>query len=104
METIDYTIEKDNENCLIKLQGDSWKLNICLKKGELHLLENIKNTNWENRNTIKAGTSANASVFWVYDDNKTVSILVGDDPETWDFAVTLSITIIEKLFDELLIG
>jgi hypothetical protein len=103
MKIIDFTIENDNENYLIKFQcGDIYELNIWLKKDELNLLKNIKNADWENRDSIKAGISSNASVFWAYDDkNKIVSILVGHDPETWDFSVTIPIKTIEKLLEEL---
>jgi hypothetical protein len=105
METIDFTIENDNENYLIKFQcGNVYELNIWLKKDELNLLKNIKNADWLNRDSIKAGVSSNASVFWGYDDkDKIVSILVGDDPETWDFGVFVPLKTIEKLLVELFI-
>jgi hypothetical protein len=51
--TIDFSIENNNGNCLLKLQnGDVWELNIRLKKDEMNLLKNIKKSDWDNRKSI----------------------------------------------------
>jgi hypothetical protein len=101
---IDFTVENDNKgDFLIKFYCDEWELNIWLIKEETELLKNLKNANWMRRNSIKAGHSANASIFWAYENNdKTVSILVGNDPETWDFAVSIQLETINKMLDEIL--
>jgi hypothetical protein len=99
LENIDLSIETDNENYLIKIQGeDLYELNIRINKNEIILLKKFKGANWENRKTIKAGLSANSNVFWAYNEDKTVSIMVGDDDETWDFAVIIPLKIMEKIF------
>lgn len=74
----------------IKIQDQDWELNIHLTEQELELLKQICSADWGTRQSIRAGISANAPVFWAYDDDREmVSILVGHDDETWDFGVIL---------------
>jgi hypothetical protein len=76
----------------LKLRGRDWEINIHMTAEEFQALSNLCHANWETRGSVKAGYSANSPVFWSYhDDEKLVSILVGQDDETWDFAVTISI-------------
>ena len=87
------TVEKmANDDSLIKIQGDDWELNIHMKNDEMPLLKSLRSADWNKRASIKAGTSADASVFWAFDTKEQlVCILVGHDDETWDFAVTIPI-------------
>jgi hypothetical protein len=42
------------------------------------------------------GRSAGASVFWS-SDGEVATILVGQDDETWDIAVSVPVTLVEDL-------
>ena len=89
---LDVSIEKidDQNNRRMKIQAQDWELNVYLSEQELSALDHIRFADWNMRQSIRAGVSANASVFWAYDkDNGMVSILVGHDDETWDIAVML---------------
>ena len=85
-------ITKDNisNHSHMKIQTQDWELNIHLSEQELVELKHIRSANWNARQSIKAGVSANASVFWAYNnDRETVSVLIGQDDESWDFGVML---------------
>ena len=74
----------------IKIQASDWELNVHLPHKEFYELSRIHTANWETRASIKAGLSAGASVFWTYHSGRrVVTILVGHDDETWDFAVVV---------------
>jgi hypothetical protein len=102
LESISLSIEnEDNENYLLLFRGhNTWELNIKINKKEIKLLENIKETSWKD-NKIMAGLSfiTNGNVFWVYNGDETVSIMVGND-RTWDFSVIVPLNIIEKIYLE----
>ena len=94
---VDFSLEENGNDFLLKLQGgDFWELNVRLVRDEINLLTEISNTNWVERKTIKAGISANSSVFWTNENDATV-IMVGHDEETWDFAVCVPVTLIDKI-------
>lgn len=101
--TVTIFIENKSKNdFLIKLNNFDWELNIHIGNQELYLLKMIRFANWDTKSSIKAGTSSSSAVFWVYDEkNKMISICVGHDDETWDFAVCVPITIIEEAFEKL---
>ena len=84
----------------VKLQGETWELNIRAATGELWELAGIEKTDWDQRRTLKVGTCANAPVWWSERDG-TVDILVGHDAETWDIGVTIPLGTVHELLDEL---
>ena len=98
MEHVTISVYRQNNHFSIKLQSKAWELNIRMKDEEFYSLENIRSAVWSERNSIEAGTSANSHVFWVFQkESETVSILVGQDDESWDFGVSFPIEQIECL-------
>jgi hypothetical protein len=85
---------------LVKLQGETWELNIRAATSELRELAGIEKTDWDQRRTLKVGTCAGAPVWWSERDG-TVDILVGHDAETWDMGVTIPLGTVHELLDEL---
>jgi hypothetical protein len=63
---------------------------------EIDTLAGIRDTDWAARKTIKAGKSANSSVFWTA-ENDIVIIMVGHDDETWDFAVCIPASLVNEI-------
>ncbi|MGN6610081.1 MAG: hypothetical protein ACTHMS_24120 [Jatrophihabitans sp.] len=84
-----------------KLSAESWELNIWARAADYAQLGNIRDASWDDRSSLKVGTSAGADVFWVSDE-RGVSILVGQDDETWDFAVTVPEHIVQRLHQQVL--
>ena len=83
---VDVTVEARNDAGnpgLVKLQSETWELNIRATTDELWKLAGIEKTDWVQRRVLKVGTCANAPVWWNERDG-TVYILVGNDDEAWD--------------------
>ena len=100
---VDVTIEarNDAENPgLVKLQGETWELNIWATTDELWTLAGIEKTDWVQRRTLKVGTCANAPAWWNERDG-AVSILVGNDDEAWDIGVTIPLGTVHELLAKL---
>jgi len=78
-----------------------WELNIWLTKEDFYALENIRGANWDKRGSIKAGKSAKSNTFWCFNNEfNVISILVGEDDESWDFAVRFPPEQFEKLINK----
>src|SRR6478672_3871622 len=64
---VDVTVEARNDADnpgLVKLQGETWELNIWATTDELWTLAGIEKTDWAQRRTLKVGTCASAPVWW----------------------------------------
>jgi hypothetical protein len=85
---------------VVKLQGEAWELNVSATTDELWQLAGIEKTDWDQRRTLKVGTSANAPVWW-NERAGTVYILVGKDDEAWDMSVTIPLGTVHELLGEL---
>ena len=85
---------------LVKLQDETWELNIRATTDELWKLAGIQKTDWDQRRTLQVGTCASAPVWWNERDG-TVDILVGHDAETWDMGVTIPLGTVHELLEEL---
>ena len=63
---VDVTVETRNDAGnpgLVKLQGETWELNIWATTDELWKLAGIEETDSDQRHTLKVGTCANAPVW-----------------------------------------
>ena len=78
----------------LKIQSAVIELNIWFRPEELEQLNNLENTKWEN-GSLKIGESANSPVWWS-SKNNDVTILIGNDDETWDIALSIPTTEILK--------
>jgi hypothetical protein len=97
--TVEARNDVDNPG-VVKLQCDTWELNIWATTDELWKLADIEKTDWDQRRTLRVGTCANAPVWWNERDG-TVDILVGHDSETWDLGVTVPLATVHNLLAEL---
>ena len=80
----------------VKLQTDSWEVNVHASPFELMKLRGIRDARWDERRTIRAGTSAGAPVYWAAEGDD-VTLMIGHDDETWDLAVTMPIAAVEEI-------
>ena len=100
---VDVTVEARNDPDDpggVKLQDETWELNIWATTDELWTLAGIEKTDWAQRRTLKVGTCANAPVWWNERDG-TVHILVGNDDEAWDMGVTIPLGTLHEILAEL---
>jgi hypothetical protein len=74
---------------LVKLQTETWEVNVWAPLADLARLRNVKDADWDARRSLAIGTCAGASVYWAMEGEDQVSILIGHDDETWDVGVTI---------------
>jgi hypothetical protein len=80
----------------IKIQMPKMELNVTLTKAEIPLLRQVESASWATRSSLKLGRCANSPVFWSTDVHE-VSILVGEDDETWDIAVIVPVSTMREI-------
>ena len=84
----------------LKLQAQNWELNVLMTEPELALIYSVQIANWNERSSVKIGQSAGNPAFWSC-ENGSLSILIGQDDESWDFGVTMPATIINDIIAEI---
>lgn len=84
---------------LAKFSDTSWELNVRAPASDFLMLRNIRTFGWETRRAVKVGVCAGASTFWA-SDGETATLMVGEDDETWDVAVSLSVEVIDDLVQQ----
>jgi hypothetical protein len=82
----------------IKISCDQWELNIWLTESDIASLKAIRPGPWTDRKSLQSGTVARAPVFWSIEAGK-LTILVGEDDETWDAAFTLPDTTLTGILE-----
>ena len=80
----------------VKLQTSSWELNFRATPDELVSLDAIRDTDWATRRSLHVGECAGARVHWSA-EGENATIMVGDDDETWDFSVTVSLVTVDRI-------
>ncbi|MFG2007390.1 hypothetical protein ACGFNU_50395 [Spirillospora sp. NPDC048911] len=94
---VDVTLdEADGSTFLVKLQAESWELNIRASATDLMRLRDIRDADWDARRSLAIGTCAGAGVFWAMSGDR-VAILVGSDDETWDIAVAVPPAAVDEI-------
>jgi hypothetical protein len=80
----------------VKVQSPAWELNFRATPDELAGLRAIREADWAARRCLHVGESAGSRVHWSAADG-TATIMVGEDDETWDFAVTMPIASVDRI-------
>ncbi len=84
----------------IKIGHAVFELNVYVERTELPLFSRVPAADWDQRGSVRIGRSAGALAFWSTKGD-TVSILVGRDDETWDFAVGIPMQSFVEIMREL---
>ncbi|MGN9786482.1 hypothetical protein ACTMTF_34015 [Nonomuraea sp. ZG12] len=94
---VDVTLdESDDSVAVVKLQAETWELNIWAPMADLFRLRGIREVDWDARRSLPVGTCADARVFWAASEGQA-TILVGQDDETWDIAVTVPLETVDEI-------
>lgn len=89
----------------LKLQGSNWELNLRLSKEDIQTLhKGIKEADWSERKSIKAGaTCLSVPIYWNYEEkNNIVCIILGEDDECWDVGFVISFSDFERIITTLI--
>ena len=84
------------DGCVVKIQADSWEVNISASADELLKLRDIRSADWDSRAAISAGRTTGRPVSWC-SDGENATLLIGHDDETWDIAVTVPLAVVDEL-------
>jgi hypothetical protein len=86
---------------IVQIQADLFELNVLIPQTEVPRLRLVEAANWDLRQSLQIGRCANSPVFWVGGrEDGAISILVGDDDETWEVGVFLPKHVFQQLLDE----
>jgi hypothetical protein len=78
----------------VKLVTDECEVNVRLSAADIRAL--VGSAHWHERGTMRAGVSAGAPVFWA-SDGKQARLLIGNDDETRDVAVTVPFRVVDEV-------
>jgi hypothetical protein len=79
----------------IKLGADVFEVNVRVPADDVHELKLVASSTWE-EGSMQIGESAGAPVFWSCDDGM-VAILIGEDDEMWDVALSVPVEVMEQI-------
>lgn len=96
MADVTFDVEPGTGQTVIKLQTDTWELNIRGQLPDFVRLAQIRDADWDARRSLAIGTCAGAPVYWA-SSGGNVAILVGQDDETWDIAVTIPLSSVNEI-------
>ena len=80
----------------VKLQTPTWELNFRATPEELVSLDGIRDTDWKTRRCLHVGECAGSRVHWSAQGD-IATIMVGEDDETWDVAVTVPLASVDTI-------
>lgn len=92
-------LEDNTPGLSLKIQGDSYEINVWFREEEIEKLKQVKNKAWES-GSLQIGKCANNDVYWAC-DNGNISVLVGNDDEVWDFGVFIPEYMIDEILNEI---
>ncbi len=100
----DITVEEHEEDgvsvYLVKIASALVELNVTIPQSDIGHLQSALRTEWA-LGALRLGTSAGAPVYWCAGEKGTLSVLIGQDDETWDIALTLPASVIPMIFNGL---
>ena len=87
---------------LLKIQTDAYEINMRVKPDDVVKFDSVRSAPWA-KGSVRIGESAGSHVFWCVGDegDNSVSVLIGDDDEGWDVAVSLPPGIIDVIRREI---
>ncbi|MFB4298194.1 hypothetical protein [Actinomadura sp. NTSP31] len=81
---------------VLTLRAETWELHIRAALADFSRLAGIRDAVWDERRSLHVGVCAGAPVFWAMSDDQAV-LLIGQDDETWDIALTIPLTTVEEI-------
>jgi hypothetical protein len=92
---VDVSVQREGDGrFLVKLATDEREVNVRLSATDIRAL--VGSTHWRERGFMRAGESAGAPVFWA-SDGKQARLLIGNDDETRDVAVTIPFRVVDEV-------
>jgi hypothetical protein len=97
---VDVSVEQEwSGEYMVKIHDHTVEVNVLGPGKQFLLLSGIRDAHWEDRRSIRAGTSAGSPVFWC-SGNGDATMMIGHDEETWDIAVTMPLAVVDDIVRE----
>lgn len=84
----------------VKISTPVFEINVRVPSQDIAKFRRVQTTPWEN-GSLRIGQSAGAPAFWSMSEDGTVGILIGDDDQTWDIAVSVPPDTIDQILREI---
>lgn len=81
----------------LTLEAEVFEVNIHLPADEAEELKLVASSRWED-GSMQVGESAGVPVFWSTDDGM-VAILIGQDDENWDIALSVPAETMDRIIE-----
>ena len=98
---VSVTVEADRKpkapSYSVKLQSEVFEVNIRIPADEVEELKLVASTTWED-GSMQIGEAAGAPVFWSTEDG-VVALLIGEDDENWDIALSLPVAVMDEIIE-----
>ena len=99
--TVDDALFEDDEEALaLKLSAPLVEVNVLFSLDEARALARVLALGGNSRG-VPLGASAGSRVHWARGSDSEVYLLIGDDDQTWDVGVTLSMTTFRTIVAEI---
>lgn len=79
----------------LTLEAEVFEVNIHIPGEEAEELKLVASSRWED-GSMQIGESAGVPVFWSTDDGM-VAILIGEDDENWDIALSVPLQVMDSI-------
>ncbi|HZR36841.1 MAG TPA: hypothetical protein VFA75_15840 [Nevskia sp.] len=79
----------------LTLEAEVFEVDIHIPGEEAEELKLVASSRWED-GSMQIGEAAGAPVFWSTDDGM-VAILIGDDDENWDIALSMPVETMDRI-------
>ncbi len=91
------SVDFDPLDQTLTLVSDEVHLAVRVHASDLAQLSEIDRADWSTRSSLRVGTTLGHPVFWVRGESDVVTVLVGDDDETWELALTISTAVVASI-------
>ncbi len=87
---------------VVKIGTPQLEINVWISSTDVAQFDGVRRADWDSRGSLQIGAVAGAPAWWCVDTRAgTLSILVGEDDETWDVSATWPIDTLDDVIAEL---
>jgi len=80
---LDFDANEGDETSFLTVSSPEVLIQVSILPSDLARLAGVRDTDWSERRTVKAGTCAGRDVYWCASEPPAATIMtIGDDPET----------------------
>jgi len=95
---VDVTLDVDADPVpRLVVRAETWEVHVWAPLADLSRLSKIRTATWDERRSLQVGTCGGSPVFWAVADGGQATILIGQDDETWDVALMIPLTVVDRI-------